>query len=99
MPMNILGKPKLTAEALSRLDNYEKESGPKSVISCLSELSIRPKNESPEEKRIRKQNLKNYRRDRRQEKKANSLAFKDEKSRQEKVLLNFKNNQGQIKIV
>lgn len=72
-------------------------SGPKSlcaqsVLSTLSVLSIRPKDETPEEKRERKRLLKEYRFERRAERKANTLAFKEEKKQQVKINLNNRNN-------
>ena len=69
-----------------------------SVKSKISELSIRPKHETPEEKKDRKTNLKQARRERREEKKANSEAFKSEEMRQEKNIMNNKNNLQGIKI-
>lgn len=63
-----------------------------SVISQLSQLSIRPKDESAQERRDRKKLLKEYRRERRLEKKLNSLAFKEEKERQIKININDRNN-------
>lgn len=100
MPVNVLGTNKLTAKALSQLDAEQSplhNTGPrsvcaKSVISTLSTLSIRPKDESPEQKKERKQNLKEYRRARRLEKKANAEAFKEEAKRQVKITINNKNN-------
>ena len=63
--------------------------------SRLSVLSIRPKNETPEERNVRKHELKEYRKERRIERKANTEAFKEEKKRQEKILLNNRmNHQG-----
>ena len=99
IPLGVIGANTLTAHNLSMLDQGNISSGPRSIVSQISELSIRPKDESPEERRIRKKNLKEYRRERRVEKKANTLAFKDEKTRQEKVLLNQRNNQQGIKIL
>lgn len=71
--------------------------GPKSlcdqsVLSTLSVLSIRPKDESLNEKRQRKKLLKDYRGERRIEKKANQDAFKEEKKRQTHICLNKQNN-------
>ncbi|KAJ6647159.1 Protein LTV1 like, partial [Pseudolycoriella hygida] len=76
-------------------------SGPKSlcaqsVLSTLSVLSIRPKDETPEEKRERKRLLKEYRFERRVERKANTLAFKEEKKVQEKIKINNRNNAQRI---
>lgn len=71
--------------------------GPKSlcdqsVLSTLSVLSIRPKDETSDEKKQRKRLLKDYRNERRIERKANTLAFKDEKKRQTQINLNKKDN-------
>lgn len=78
--------------------------GPKSicaqsVLSTLSVLSIRPKDETPEEKAQRKRLLREYRHERRIERKANANAFKEEKKRQEKIKLNNRNNLKGNKIV
>ncbi|KAK6622588.1 hypothetical protein RUM43_008430 [Polyplax serrata] len=90
---------KLTAEVLSMLHGpLDAETKPKSIVSYISELSIRPKNESSEERRLRKQNIREFRRDRRMEKKANTLAFKNEKCRQEKIFFNLKNSQQGISL-
>lgn len=71
--------------------------GPKSlcaqsVLSTLSVLSIRPKDESAEEKRERKRLLKDYRGERRIERKANTHAFKEEKKQQERIQANNRRN-------
>lgn len=80
-------------------NEYHRVNGPKSlcaksVISTLSVLSIRPKDETPEEKKERKKLLKEYRQERRIERKANTQAFKEEKKRQEKIKINQNNIQG-----
>lgn len=90
---------KLTARNLATLDASSGFTGPKSVISMVSELSIRPKGETAEERRVRKANLREYRRERRVERKANTAAFTLEKLRQEKVMLNLKNNLSGVKIL
>ncbi|KAF2883384.1 hypothetical protein ILUMI_22797 [Ignelater luminosus] len=100
MPVNVLNSGKLTAKALSKLDEQNdncRRKGPESVgaqsiTSTLSTLSIRPKDESPEQKKDRKKLLKEYRKERRQEKKLNTLAFKEETKRQIKIGINNKNN-------
>lgn len=63
-----------------------------SVLSTLTVLSIRPKDETSDEKKDRKRLLKEYRKERRIEKKANKEVFKEEKKRQEKIMLNNRNN-------
>ncbi|XP_012253458.2 protein LTV1 homolog [Athalia rosae] len=101
IPKDVLNSPggKLTAKALAKFDlqNDNQESkGPQSVAetmkSTLSILSIRPKDESPEDRKERKKALKDYRKERRLERKANIEAFKEEKKRQEKIMMNNKNN-------
>lgn len=54
----------------------------------MSELSLRPKNETAEERKARKKELKDYRAQRRAEKKANKIAFTEEKLRMAKQSLN-----------
>merc|ERR1711970_126179 len=100
IPKDVLGRG-LTAAALRQLDlesGLEVEDDLQSVRSRMSEVSIRPKHETLEEKKTRKATVKNLRKERREEKKANTLAFKTEKSRQEKINLNVKNNLQGIKI-
>lgn len=108
LPMNTLGADgsKLTVKSLAKLGQDQSPSnptGPKSlcdgsVISTLSVLSIRPKDETPEEKRERKKLLKEYRAERRIERKANTLAFKEEKKQQERSQQNSRVNAG-VRIV
>ncbi|XP_071524131.1 protein LTV1 homolog isoform X2 [Panulirus ornatus] len=62
------------------------------LITNMSAISIRPPGETSEERRFRKKALKELRRDRRIEKKLNRAAFKDEKKRQEKIILNNRYN-------
>ncbi|XP_069676045.1 protein LTV1 homolog [Periplaneta americana] len=101
IPLGVLdgsdgGVSKLTARALAKHNNTDHSDhdadGTESVISTLSMLSVRPKNETPEERSERKKALRQYRKERRMERKANTLAFKEEKKRQEKVILNNKKN-------
>lgn len=60
----------------------------RSNMSRLSELSVRPKNETTDERRQRKKELKELRAERRAEKKANRLAFNEEKIRLHKADMN-----------
>ncbi|CAD0205307.1 unnamed protein product [Chrysodeixis includens] len=100
LPKDALGKDKLTAKSLAKFNAmHDADSGSddertnaETVLSTLSVLSIRPKDESTEEKKERKRLLKEYRKERRIEKKANKDAFKEEKKRQEKIMLNNRNN-------
>lgn len=100
IPKNVLDSDKLTTKALNQFNEQNvtfESSGPKShagqsIISQISTLSMRPKNESPEERKDRKKALKEYRKERRIEKKINTQAFKEEAIRQTKVAINNKNN-------
>ncbi|XP_043270771.1 protein LTV1 homolog [Venturia canescens] len=90
---------KLTAKSLAQLDRQNdlaKPQGAQSIAetmkSTLSVLSVRPKDETPDERKERKKALKNYRKERRLERKANIQAFKEEKKRQEKIILNNAQN-------
>ncbi|KAM8843439.1 protein LTV1 homolog [Synchiropus picturatus] len=58
----------------------------------------RSKEESKDERRARKQAIKEERKERRAEKKANKTAFKEEKARQEKQLLNLRTNVQGLKL-
>ncbi|CAO1439608.1 unnamed protein product [Diamesa serratosioi] len=107
IPMNTLdgeNSGKLTMKSLAKLNTAQHEQEvnkfgarsvcAESVFSTLSVLSIRPKDESAEEKRDRKKLLKEYRGERRIEKKANQTAFKEEKMRQNSIKINAQNTQG-----
>jgi len=94
IPKDTLGRG-LTAAALRQLDrenDADMEDDMQSVASRVSQLSVRHKHETPEEKKLRKQAVKEFRRERRIERKANTAAFKDEQKRQEKIYINNKNN-------
>lgn len=103
IPKDVLGNDtKLTMKSLAKfnamngIEEHEAQddgrTNAESILSTLSVLSIRPKDESLEEKKDRKRLLKEYRKERRVEKKANKEAFKEEKKRQEKIILNNRNN-------
>ncbi|XP_026561397.1 protein LTV1 homolog [Pseudonaja textilis] len=66
----------------------------------LPRISTQPrsKDESKEDRKARKQAIKEERKERRIEKKANKSAFKQEKIRQEKELLNMKQNLQGLKL-
>lgn len=97
LPIGVLNE-KLTVQALNQFNAGSKTKQShevaESIISNLSALSIRPKDEQPQERNERKRALREYRRDRKCEKKANTLAFKEEKKRQEKIMINNRNMQG-----
>nr|CAG4648025.1 EOG090X08PQ [Moina brachiata]SVE93096.1 EOG090X08PQ [Moina brachiata] len=103
IPVNVLGKPGLTKKYLDQLDqgqrNDKDDVETRSVISTLSTISIRPKDETPEQRKERKQLVKEYRKERRLEKKANTLAFKEEKKAQEKQVINNRANIHGLKLL
>lgn len=95
IPSNVFDKHGLTTKTLDKLNQQNEEIKSKSIpdhTSQLSMLSQRPKDETAEDKRIRKQKLKDYRKERRVEKKINTLAFKDESKKQVKIAINNRNN-------
>nr|CAG4642616.1 EOG090X08PQ [Evadne anonyx] len=94
IPRDVLGKPGLTKKFLDQFNEAtgDQDDDTQSMISTLSTISIRPKDETPAQRKERKMLVKDYRRERRMEKKANSLAFKEEKLRQEKQNLNNRVN-------
>ncbi|XP_030412343.1 protein LTV1 homolog [Gopherus evgoodei] len=86
IPLDILPQRGLTAKQIERMQMIDQ--------SDLPRVSTQPrlKNESREDRKARKQAIKEERKERRMEKKANKLAFKLEKTRQEKELLNLRQN-------
>ena len=67
IPQNVLGKPGLTKKFLEQLDEAGRQSrdedgDTRSMVSTLSTLSIRPKDETAEQRKERKQMVKEYRR-------------------------------------
>ena len=106
IPIGVLDKPGITAKKLAKLDamNLESETGDKdtrsvrSSVSRLSELSVRNSNETPEQRRQRKLALKEYRRERRAEKKANKEAFKSENIRMGKEIINLQKSLNAVKL-
>ncbi|XP_063237824.1 protein LTV1 homolog [Bacillus rossius redtenbacheri] len=98
---------RLTARALARHDATAAGprraapdgDGTETVLSSLSVLSLRPRGERAEGRRERKKSLKEYRKERRLEKKANTLAFKEEKKRQERNALNMRASLQTVRIL
>ncbi|KAK9506539.1 hypothetical protein O3M35_008459 [Rhynocoris fuscipes] len=84
-------KERLTASTLAKLNEDDTEvtknraTGPGSLASAVSYLSIRPKGETPKDRLARKRAFKNHKRERRAERKINTEAFKEEKKRMEKM--------------
>ncbi|XP_061480021.1 protein LTV1 homolog [Rhineura floridana] len=92
IPLDVLPQRGLTYKQAERLQMIND--------SDLPRISTQPrsKNESKEDRKARKQAIKEERKERRMEKKANKLAFKQEKTRQEKELLNLKQNIQGLKL-
>ncbi|KAM4771735.1 protein LTV1 homolog [Rhinophrynus dorsalis] len=92
IPLDVLPARGLTAKQVERMEMIND--------GDLPRVSTQPrsKNESSEERKARKQAIKEERKERRMEKKTNKLAFKVEKSRQEKEQLNLKRNLQGIKL-
>jgi protein LTV1 len=66
VPLNVLGKPGLTKKFLDQLDQQtdgtkKNYADTQSIISTLSTISIRPKDETPEQRTERKRLVKEYR--------------------------------------
>ena len=108
MPKDVLGRTGLTEGMLKRLDRQneteavgsdsdEGSDGGQTLASRMSALSFRNRHETPEERKARKNAMKEIKRERRVEKKANRAAFKDEQKRQEKVM--GANRQNTLKIL
>ncbi|XP_038568229.1 protein LTV1 homolog [Micropterus salmoides] len=86
IPLDVLPARGLTAKQAERMTRIND--------SDLPRVSTQPRHreESKEERRTRKQAIKDERKERRVEKKANKMAFKEEKVRQEKQMLNLRTN-------
>lgn len=84
---------KLSEKSLAKLKKIEEtdEKDPndldcnESIATTLNALTVRPKNETTAERRERKRLVKEHRNDRRTERKANTIAFKQEHVRQMKM--------------
>ena len=97
IPQGILGKPNKAEEESDSDDESDEGSD---ILSLISSLSVaRPKDETPEERKLRKQTLKDLRRQRRVEKKSCREAFKDEKIKQEKEVANVQRRLKTISMV
>ena len=81
----------LTKSNLREL-NHEAMDDDASMISAVSVSTVRPKGETPEERRIRKASIREERRKRREEKKCNQNAFKEMKKEMNRQRRNIKVN-------
>ncbi|RVE76599.1 hypothetical protein OJAV_G00010040 [Oryzias javanicus] len=92
IPLDVLPNRGLTAKQAERMTRIND--------SDLPRVSTQPRGreESREERKARKQAIKEERKERRVEKKANKMAFKEEKVRQEKQMLNLRTNVQGLKL-
>ncbi|XP_019405686.1 PREDICTED: protein LTV1 homolog [Crocodylus porosus] len=92
IPLDVLPQRGLTAKQTERMQMINDSDLPR------ASTQPRSKNESKEDRKARKQAVKEERKERRMEKKANKLAFRLEKTRQEKELLNLRQNIQGLKL-
>lgn len=85
-------------EMLEIVDRIRNESETDYTEASVA-ITTRRKDESKEEKALRKQSVKQARKERRVEKKATKTAFSKEKLRQNKEMLNLQNNLSGVRIV
>ncbi|KAL1441048.1 hypothetical protein MTO96_008800 [Rhipicephalus appendiculatus] len=101
---NLYNHPKLITEpkkekGLRQLDReFEGNSDEETRSRTSVASSIRPKDETPEQRKERKAAVRALRRERRAEKKANSEAFKAEMLRQEKAMANVRQNLNSMRL-
>lgn len=92
IPLGVLPERGLTNKQVERMQMINDSDLPRATAQP------RDKTETKEERKTRKRAIKEERRERRIEKKANKIAFKIEKSRQEKELLNLRQNIQGLKL-
>uniref|UniRef100_A0A915DB29 Protein LTV1 homolog n=1 Tax=Ditylenchus dipsaci TaxID=166011 RepID=A0A915DB29_9BILA len=77
----------LAKKALEQMDDSDECSDVYSVMTGKTNSTMRPKGETAEQRRIRKQAVKQERRERRVEKKSNQFAFKERQKEEQRQLL------------
>ncbi|XP_072513393.1 protein LTV1 homolog [Salminus brasiliensis] len=92
IPLDVLPKKGLTARQVERMERIND--------SDLPRVSTQPRSreESTEDRKLRKQAIKEERKERRMEKKANKVAFKQEKLMQEKQMVGLRANVQGMKL-
>ena len=90
VPMNVLKEKPISKNLMEKID-YK-------ITRVLPEIPERKKDETKEEKKARKQAIKDQKRVRRQEKKINKMAFKDEKMKQTNQMGNLNQRLVPIKL-
>ncbi|XP_022646770.1 protein LTV1 homolog isoform X2 [Varroa destructor] len=91
----------LTKQALKKLDGDFVKADDYAKFICSRARAVgvlRAKNESPKERKARKQQVKEFRRERRIEKKINTLSFKTEEYRQKEQECNARKNLRGLKL-
>lgn len=92
IPLDVLPPRGPTAKQAERMSRINDSDLPRAATQPRS------REESTEERRVRKQAVREERKERRAEKKANKTAFKQEKVRQEKQMLNLRTNIQGLKL-
>ncbi|KAK1803033.1 hypothetical protein P4O66_021569 [Electrophorus voltai] len=92
IPLDVLPKKGLTARQAERMERIDASDLPR--VST----QLRSRQESTEERKHRKQAIKDERKERRAEKKSNKLAFKQEKQTQEKQMLSLRTHVQGLKL-
>lgn len=90
---------KLRRDCINSDTSSEDDVETMTLASRVSQLSFRSKHETTEEKKARKLAVKDLRRERRVERKANRDAFKEEKTMQEKHAINNRLTSQAIKLL
>uniref|UniRef100_A0AAY4AFG9 Protein LTV1 homolog n=1 Tax=Denticeps clupeoides TaxID=299321 RepID=A0AAY4AFG9_9TELE len=92
IPLDVLPKRGLTAKQVEKMERINDSDLPRACTQSRS------RGETREDRKVRKQAIKEERKERRTEKKANKVAFKQEKALQEKQILNLKANVQGLKL-
>ena len=88
--MGVLPEKPMSKKEMDRIEHK--------ITRILPEIPKRGEAETKEEKKARKQMVKEHKRERRVEKKLNKLSFKTEKARQLTVLANNRDNAVSVKL-
>ncbi|KAI5089863.1 protein LTV1-like isoform X1, partial [Silurus meridionalis] len=92
IPLDVLPQKGLTARQVERMERINDSDLPR------ASTQPRSREESKEDRKLRKQAIKEERKERRTEKKANKVAFKEEKQKQEKQMVSLRANVQGLKL-
>ncbi|KAI5625928.1 protein LTV1-like, partial [Silurus asotus] len=92
IPLDVLPQKGLTARQVERMERINDSDLPR------ASTQPRSREESKEDRKLRKQAIKEERKERRTEKKANRVAFKEEKQKQEKQMVSLRANVQGMKL-